>query len=80
MGFLNRITTTTTTTTRRVHQEEKREKEEVDSKMMAPKVISVVVLLPLNEVLGYLSYRQRKLMGLCLPQPFHVNVAGTEWK
>jgi len=58
MGFFNGITTTTR---RRLHQEEERGQGE----MMAPKVISSVVPLLLNELPGYLSFRYRKLMGPC---------------
>jgi hypothetical protein len=53
MGFFNRITTTT----RLGHQEEKQEKAETERKKVAPKVISSVVSLLLNEVPGYLSVR-----------------------
>lgn len=60
MGSFNRITTTT----RLGHQEEKQTKAETERKNRAPKVISSVVSLLLNEVPGYLSVRKRRLIAL----------------
>jgi hypothetical protein len=60
MGYFNRITTTT----RLGHQEEKQTKAETERKNTAPKVISSVVSLLLNEVPGYLSVHRRRLIAL----------------